>query len=93
MWRNIKAKCTTCTDILEYKDIFDDSDKGKEPENDENETKMNTADRNTTAKMKEHVAKHERHASSCYKCNFETKTLGKLMDHVAKHKSKECFKH
>ena len=54
---------------------------------------MNTVDRNTTAKMKEHVAKHERHASSCYKCNFETKTLGKLMDHVAKHKTKECFKH
>ena len=42
--------------------------------------------------MKEHVAKHERHASSCYKCNFETKTLGKLTDHVAKHRSQEWFK-
>ena len=52
---------------------------------------MNTADRNTKAKMKEHVAKHEKHASSCYKCNFETKTLGKLTDHVAKHRSQEWF--
>ena len=76
---------------VEYEDIFDNGDKAKDTENAENETKMNTADRNTTAKMKEHVAKHERHASSCYKCNFETKTLGKLTDHVGKHRSQEWF--
>ena len=70
---------------VEYEDIFENGDKAKDTENAENETKMNTA------KMKEHVAKHERHASSCYKCNFETKTLGKLTDHVAKHISQEWF--
>ena len=39
--------------------------------------------------MKEHVAKHESHVSSCSKCNFETKSLGKLTDHVVKHRIQE----
>ena len=29
------------------------------------------------------------HASSCKKCNFETKTECKLTDHVAKHRCQE----
>ena len=38
--------------IVEYEDIFENSDKGKNAENAENETKMNTADRNTKDKKK-----------------------------------------
>ena len=75
--------------IVDYEDIFENSEKGKDAENAKNEIKM--MDENTKPKMKEHVAKHESHASSCYKCNFETKTLGKLTDHVAKHISQEWF--
>ena len=84
--RNTKANM-----IVEYTDIFENNDKGKDAEKNENETKMNTKDGNTKAKMKEHVAKHESYAISCYKCNFETKTLGKLTDHMAKHRSQEWF--
>ena len=35
------------------------------------------------------MAKHERHASFCDNCNFETKPYGKVKNHVAKHSSQE----
>ena len=35
------------------------------------------------------MAKHESHASSCNKCNFENKTECKLTDHEAKHRNQE----
>ena len=38
--RNIKAKKK-----VEYEDMFENNDKGKDTENDENETKINTMDR------------------------------------------------
>ena len=44
---------------------------------------------NIASNLKENVAKQERHASSCNKCNFETKTKGKLTDHVVKHRNQE----
>ena len=35
------------------------------------------------------MAKHERHASFCDNCNFETKPYGKLKNHVTKHSNQE----
>ena len=37
---------------MKHEDIFDNGDKAKDTENAENETKMNTADRNTKDKKK-----------------------------------------
>ena len=58
----------------------------------ENPDDQDNTSANITSNQKEHVAKHERHANSCIKCNFETKTKGKLTNHVVKHKSQKSYK-
>ena len=37
---------------VKYEDIFENCDKGKDTKNEENDTKMNTTDRNTKVKVK-----------------------------------------
>ena len=44
---------------------------------------------NIASNLKENVAKQESHASSCNKCNFETKTKGKMADHMGKYRHQE----
>ena len=59
-------------------DVGDTNDEGKKREN-------------ITSNLRVHVAKRKRHASSCNKCDFETKNEGKLTDHVAKQRAKKVL--